>query len=193
MVGDYDMPFIYAQDVTVCDIELISFSNLRFNDNSASAKDKSVHFFIDDYKFDEVWNNPEKQLQKLAQYRQLLSPGFSVYSNMPEAMQIYNTFRNRWCAAFWQRNKLTVIPTVVWGADNTFDFCFDGIEEGSIVAVSTIGTNDDYMAFISGFRRMCEVIKPKSVLNYGKMLSNLSDYAEIISVPYKHPSHVDGD
>lgn len=32
---------------------------------------------------------------------------------------------------------LRVVPTVNWGTKESFDFCFSGIEKGSIVAVST--------------------------------------------------------
>ena len=41
---------------------------------------------------------------------------------------------------------IRVIPTVNWGLENTFDFCFNGIEKGSTVAVST------YMASAHGNR-----------------------------------------
>ena len=32
---------------------------------------------------------------------------------------------------------IRVIPSVSWGNENTFEFCFEGIEKGSTVAVST--------------------------------------------------------
>lgn len=34
---------------------------------------------------------------------------------------------------FWRKGYY---PTVSWGDENSFEFCFDGIEEGSVVAVS---------------------------------------------------------
>lgn len=56
---------------------------------------------------------------------------------MNKALQLYNTFRNRWCGAYLASKDIQVIPTVNWGDENTFEFCFDGIPKGSIVAVST--------------------------------------------------------
>lgn len=114
MVGDYDMPFVYAQDIELDDISLIGFNNIKSFEREAS-KNKTVHFFLDDYKFDEVWKNPEQELTRLSQYAQLLSPDFSVYADMPTPLQIYSVFKNRWCASFWQFNKMAVIPTVSWG------------------------------------------------------------------------------
>jgi hypothetical protein len=189
MTGSFDMPFVYAQDVSLTNMELIAFSNTKHNELSDLQKSKTVHFFLDDYKFDEVWNGPAEQLSKLSQYAQLLSPGFSVYSNMPEPIQIYNTFRNRWCAAYWQFNKQVVIPTIVWGGENTYEFCFDGIEKGCIVAVSTIGASDDEDEFKSGYEEMCKKIQPDLVINYGNTFDWMTQYSRLLGIPYVHSSN----
>lgn len=117
MPGQHEIPFVYNQNIDVTEIELIGFDHTRSKEHDATNKAKTVHFFLDDYKFDEVWNAPENQLEKLAQYRQVMSPDFSVHTNMPLALQLYNVFRSRWCAAFWQYNKLTVIPTITWATN----------------------------------------------------------------------------
>ena len=52
-------------------------------------------------------------------------------------MQLYNTFRNRWCGAYFASEGMRVIPTVSWGDERSFAFCFEGIPKGSTVAVST--------------------------------------------------------
>lgn len=69
-----------------------------------------------------------------------------MYIEMNENIQRYNTFRNRWVGAYLAEKGIRVIPTVNWGLENTFDFCFNGIEKGSTVAVST------YMASAHGNR-----------------------------------------
>lgn len=69
-------------------------------------------------------------------------PDFSMYSDLPLAIQIYNTFRRRWCGAFWQEQGLNVIPSVCWGTSESYDFCFEGIEKGSIVAVLSFGNTE---------------------------------------------------
>jgi hypothetical protein len=188
MTGRFDMPFVYAQDIVVRDLKLIAFSNTKTEETSPTQKAKTVHFFLDDYKFDEVWKNPLAQLTKLAQYAQLMSPGFSLYANMPEPLQIYNTFRNRWCAAYWQYNKQAVIPTIVWGGENTFEFCFDGIEKGCIVAISTIGVHDDEHEFKLGYERMCEIIQPETVIIYGKPFDWMPRFTKSLNIPYRHAS-----
>jgi hypothetical protein len=190
MVGDSDMPFVYSQDVDVEGISLLGFNNTHTTEESEKRRSMTVHFFLEDSQFDEVWNNPSKQLKKLSQYAQLLSPDFSVYTNMPEPLQIYNTFRNRWCAAYWQYNCQVVIPTITWGRENTFAFCFDGIEEGCVVAVSTIGALDNKETFMLGYREMCARIKPEAVVSYGNRLEGMENLAKVIEVSHVHGSHL---
>jgi hypothetical protein len=136
MYGKYDLPLIERQDIDLKDLKLIRFSDIIKKETR--DKDATVHFFEYDYKFDEVWKNPKDYLAELTQYKQVLSPDFSMYINLSRALQIFNTFRSRWLGAFWQANGITVIPTISWSDKDSFEFCFDAIEKGSILAVSTI-------------------------------------------------------
>ena len=118
------------------DLLLIGFDKTHPEDQN--HLDRMVHFFLYDYRFERVWKNPDSDIEKLSRYRAVLSPDFSMYLEMAPVMQLYNVFRNRWCGAYWASKGIRVIPTVNWGDESTFDFCFEGIEKGSVVAVSTI-------------------------------------------------------
>jgi hypothetical protein len=50
-----------------------------------TSKDKSagIHFYVDDYQFERVWNYPEKYVDILAEYACILTPDFSLYMDMP--------------------------------------------------------------------------------------------------------------
>lgn len=117
------------------DLLLIGFDKTHLEDQN--HLDRMVHFFLYDYRFERVWKSPDSDIEKLSRYRAVLSPDFSMYLEMAPVMQLYNVFRNRWCGAYWASKGIRVIPTVNWGDDSTFDFCFEGIEKGSVVAVST--------------------------------------------------------
>ena len=67
-----------------------------------------VHFFLYDYKFEDIWNNPDKYIEKLSQYKAVLTPDFSMYIEMNENMQRYNTFRNRWVGAYLANKGIRV-------------------------------------------------------------------------------------
>lgn len=87
---------------------------------------------------------------------------------MPLALQIYNTFKNRWCGAYWQSLGKQVIPTIEWGDEQSYEFCFDGVEKGSVVAVSTYEREDTENEYMPGYNKMLEVIQPATIICYGE-------------------------
>ena len=140
-----------------------------------TSKDKAcgIHFFIDDYQFERVWTAPEKYVDVLSQYECILSPDFSLYMDMPMPMKIWNVYRSRQIGAFYQSKGIKVIPTISWAEPETFCFCFEGIPEGSIVAVSTVGVKESKQArdiWRDGMDAMIERIKPSTILCYGGVI-----------------------
>ena len=147
-----------------------------------SSKDKNVgiHFYVDDYQFERVWHYPEKYLDILTEYDCILSPDFSLYMDMPMPMKIWNIYRSRQIGAYYQSKGLRVIPTISWAEPETFEFCFQGIPEESIVSVSTIGVKRDKDAlkiWNEGMDAMIEIIKPSAIVVYGGKLDY--DYQNI--------------
>ncbi len=163
--GKYGMPLIKKQNIDLDKIELLSYLKTRKTDKE--NKYKTIHFFTYDWNFENVYENPETALEKLGQYYALLTPEFSTYKDMPLARQIDSVFKNRWCGAFWQKQGMLVIPTISWGSYGCFEFCFDGVEEGSVVAVSTYTREDNKKEFMEGYDLMMQKIKPSAILCYG--------------------------
>ncbi len=127
----------------------------------------AVHFFLDDYRFESLWRNPERNIDALTRIGLVLSPDFSLWRDMPIAMQIWNIYRNRWLGCFWQAYGIQVIPTISWSEPH--DFCYYGVEPGSIVAISSVGVQDLLARhlFRQGFEKMIEVLNPSAILCYG--------------------------
>jgi hypothetical protein len=151
--GKFDLPLIKKQKIDLDNLKLIRFSSIVKDETQ--DLDATVHFFEPDERFDEVWKNPVPYLAELGQYKQVMSPDFSLYRGTSLTLQLINTFRPRWCGAYWQENGLTVIPTISWSDEWSHEFCFDGIRSGCCVAVSTLGTHDVKDAFMAGFNMMC--------------------------------------
>lgn len=132
--------------------------------------DKGVHFYVDDYQFERVWNDPHKYIDVLSAYDCVLTPDFSLYMDMPVSMKIWNVFRSRLIGQMMQDAGLIVIPTVSWAEPATFDFCFDGLPEGGVLSISTIGVKQDKAAFEiwkAGTEELLKRKKPKTLLIYG--------------------------
>ncbi len=181
LYGKWNMPVIRKTELDLTNVELISYTDIKTNDNDENKR-KGVHFYIDDYRMEGLYNNPEKHLHRLGQYAFVTSPDFSVYVDLPRAVQMYNVFKGRWCGAYWQSKGLTVISNVSWGDSSTFDFCFDGIEEGSIVAVSTIGCKRSKSAFMRGYNEMLKRIKPSAIICFGSPFAEMQ--GNIIPIDY---------
>ncbi|MCL2675212.1 MAG: DUF4417 domain-containing protein [Firmicutes bacterium] len=172
MVGKYNMPLIKKQNIDLDKIEPWSYVKTKQND--VDNKHKTIHFFTYDWLFETVYNKPEEALEKLDQYYALLTPDFSMYFDMPRALQIYSTFKNRWCGAFWQKQGMRVIPTVACSDEASYDFCFDGIEVGSVVAVTTYARRKEFKKeFLRNYDKMLEVLKPSAIVCYGEAFDEM--------------------
>ena len=149
--------------------ELIGFNYAK----TSEKKNVGIHFYLDDYQFERVWNCPENYIELFQEYDCILSPDFSLYMDMPMPMKVWNVYRSRLIGAYYQSYGIPVIPTLSWVEKETFDFCFKGIPKGSIVSISTIGVKKDKDAmkiWLDGVKEMLKIINPKTLLVYGGKL-----------------------
>ena len=156
--------------------DLIGFNYAKTSKN----KNAGIHFFVDDYQFERVWNKPDAYADVLSEYECVLTPDFSLYLDMPMPTKIWNVYRSRQIGAYYQSLGLKVIPTMSWAEEATFEFCFRGIPQGSVVAVSTIGVKDDANAlriWRDGMTEMIRHVEPSTILVYGGELD--FDYGSI--------------
>ena len=170
----WQMPIINNDNCIPSD--LIGFNYAKSSEN----KNTGIHFYLDDYQFERLWNNPQEYIEVLNQYECILSPDFSLYLDMPMPMKIWNIYRSRQIGQFYQSQGIKVIPTLSWAEKETFEFAFKGIPKGSIVSVSTIGVKRNKEAFQiwkDGMDAMINEIQPSTILVYGGELDY--DYGDI--------------
>ena len=169
-VGKYDIPQIEPVYELPKVTEWIGF-NYVLSDKHPEGK--GVHFFVDDYQFERVWNNPDAYIEKLKKYACVMAPDFSPYGDMPLATQIFNHYRKHWVAAYWQWKGITVIPTIRCSTDErSLEWYLDGEPEGGVVAYSSMWVREDkgdiYEVAEKEFKTMVEKLNPQRVLVYGK-------------------------
>ena len=181
-VGKWGIPLVKKQAVSVDDLQMIACSDTRSNDR-AENKRKGVHFFVDDYRFDGIYKTPSKSLAKYSQYAFLLTPDFSTYADMDLWRQLESVAKNRWVGAYWQSNGLTVIPTISWSTPRSFDFCFDGVEQNAVVAVSTLGCKRSKLQFMRGYDTMLDKLNTETIICFGDPLAEMQ--GAIITVDYR--------
>lgn len=179
--GKWEYPMIRKQEISLDDVRLVACSDTRANDREEN-KACGVHFFVDDWRFEGIYRNPEKTLSRYSQYAFLLTPDFSLYADMPLWKQIENVGKNRWVGAYWQNEGLLVVPTIAWSTARSFDFCFDAVEKHSTVAVGMIGCKGNRLGFMRGYNEMLTRLDPESIIVFGTPFPEME--GNIISVDY---------
>lgn len=125
-----------------------------------------VSSFLDDYILERYWNDPVRYLSVFKGAKYVMSPDFSLLIGMPIPMQMWNVYRNRLVGYVWQSEGIKVIPTISWSDRCSFDFCFNGIEKNSVVAISNTGCRNDEQKkyFDAGFNEMKKIINPTKII-----------------------------
>ena len=182
MVGKYDLPLLdgyFAETPR----RMIPFNMAKGHADAEAC----VHFFIDDYQFERVWRSPLRYAELLKQFRCVCSPDFSLYTDMPMAMKIWNVYRSRTIGAYWQKRGLNVVPTLQWAEPATFGFCFQGIAKNAMVAVSTLGAAKGRLSrqiWIAGMNEAIRQLHPSAVLLYGSPIE--FDFGNINVIHYEN-------
>lgn len=163
---------------------------LRFMDWNTvdNREDYIAHFYYDDYKFMSAWREPDKYIERLREFKAVITPNFSTYTDFPKVLQILACYRSNWCGAYWQMLGIDVIPDVCWGDRDSWDFCFDGIPKGGTVAISSVSVARDPLfngkkdtLFLDGFNEMVRRLEPETIIYYGTMIDGCK--GNIINVP----------
>lgn len=161
--------------------EILTWDDAKHLHKTLARKDRDylydafVCFYEDDYKFDgsrtSIWTYPWLALKVLKHFKGIITPDFSTYQDFPFPLKLWNTFRMR-AFGYWAGTQgLEVINNVRWGTRETYSYCFDGIEKGSVVAVGTVGGSPkkkaDRKRFEEGLSEMVSRLSPAIIIVYG--------------------------
>lgn len=162
---------------------------IGFNEVLTAKKfDCGVHFYIDDYQFERIWNSPEKYIDKLAKFECVITPDFSLYMNMPLAMKIWNVYRFRTIGKILADVGIEVIPCIQFAGVDTFEFCFDGLPKHQTISISSVGVKQDkeaYEIFKLGVNECIKRLEPRKIILYGGEVKDI-DFKDIEIVTYKN-------
>ncbi len=163
--GKYDMPKMLPYNGPIPE------NYVTFSECSKTVQENTcLTFYDNDTVLERIWNNPQRQINRLKKFDFVSTPDFSMKIGQPICTQITNSFRNKAMGYYFQQSGLNVIPSVSWSNNLSYDFCFDGYSQGGAVIVSTIGILRDERTmryFFNGFDEMLKHIKPDAVILYG--------------------------
>jgi hypothetical protein len=66
----------------------------------------TIHFYVDDYRFESVWRNPAKILA--GNVSDIIEPNFSLFDTTPLAYGIHLIYKKRWIARYLQECGINV-------------------------------------------------------------------------------------
>lgn len=151
---------------------------IEFDYAKRTTKDREhtgIHFFEYDCKFMRLWDTPNKYINLLSQFGCMIQTDYSMYRDMPKAMQIWNKYRNHWLAVYYQRQGIQVIPNIGWSTPDNYDWQFDGYPKNSVVAVSNVGCMREKEArelFNRGYNEMIDRLEPSEILMFAHKMDD---------------------
>lgn len=89
---------------------------------------------------------------------------------MPLVMQKWATYQGKAIGVWLQKEGVEVIPNVRFADERSYDFCFDGVEKNSTVAIGTYGCIKrlmDRAYFEKGLQQMVKRLQPQTIIVYG--------------------------
>lgn len=172
--GKYEIPYVHG--TSQIPETLVPFSRCK---KETDCSQKAVHFYEYDENFVSELESKRrftKLLETFRKYKCVILPDFSVYRDLPFAVQINQVYKSRTAGAFLEYNGIKVIPNIRWGDERSYEFAFEGVEQWGIVAVGVQGAyrdKENAYFFDKGFLKMLDMIDPETVLCYGKLSAEM--------------------
>lgn len=147
-----------------------------------------VDHFVDDYRFERVYNNCDKYIPRYKRAKGVIGTDFSAYRDMPLWHRKESVGKNREIDYYLQRNGINVIPVVSFAYMSDFEWCLDGIPQRSSVAISTNGSVRNFISrnmFIDGVFELQRLLKPSHLIIAG---GNILELDEAFDNIYYYPN-----
>lgn len=176
----WDIPYVDTPTELALPTKLVGYQK---SNQCVERSMAYLHFYHKDYVFDGrmgiwyalVFNSFFKKgfkLSKLDGYRAIITPDFSMYYDMPIIMQMWNLLRSRIVGFYLAKLGYNVVVNVRWTDEKSYSYCFAGLRQNDIVAVSTLGclrSNADKQLFMPGLEELINRIHPKTIVIYGSL------------------------
>ncbi len=180
-VGRYQMPEIAATQSLPSNV--ISITELR---SVRNRKEHWVDHFVDDYRFNNAWNNLDNRIPLYKQFGGVIGFDWSLDKCFQPGLNIWHCTKCRNADYYMQKHGIDVIPVASWIDEESFEWCLDGLPKESSIAVSTNGclsNEESRRCFINGVKIVQERLLPTHLVVCGNPLEELKEYQNIFYYP----------
>jgi len=138
----------------------------------------TLHFYLDDYQFERIWNRPFEYLPLMSKFDACLTPNFSIYLDYPEAAKIWNTWRSRLLGQVMQDYGITTIPIVYWSTESSYEWAFDGLPEHSTLSINDFNRKNEESRKLwdAGVEELIRRKSPERILLFGNTKQQKCDF-----------------
>lgn len=153
--NDYDIPTLdLKMQATEAPLPWYLFGSGRFQ-----RQPGTVYFYTEDRRFESVWTGPQRILTTGAVVA--VEPNYSVYVTTPKALAIWNTYRKRWIARWWQDRGIRILVDL-YVSHEYADINLIGVPNGWRAFATRGIDNGDYLD--DHYRIACRVAGSDDVL-----------------------------
>ncbi|MCP3686624.1 MAG: DUF4417 domain-containing protein [bacterium] len=158
---------------------------IPYSKNNDEDYNGTLHFFMDDHKFQDLLYFPRKYVSIAQRYKNVIQPDPSTSVWWNYNSQRFQTFLKQYVGALWvYRGNIKVIPNIHFPPnykEEEWEFYWDGIPNRSILAVSAqgvgdrSGNKDDQEWFLTGVEQAFSRLNPIKLLYYGGRIKRLEE------------------
>ena len=172
MLWDGDIRKVYIKDGDEAPTQMICWSSTGIDER---MRGHVINFYASDDRFEHaIWDKAVSFLDKMRviQPSGFVMPDFSTWADEPAAFNIWNTYRARWCARYWQEAGYRIIPNVNVADEASWKWIFLGLPAEVPCAMMQVrnGYNKDERAkrlLVAGVNEWCSRIKTRRLFMYG--------------------------
>lgn len=183
--GNFDMPYVKSSfDIPE---DIITFERALKTKN-IDDYNKWVVFYMEDYEFEKIWNNPKRYIPILRKFKGVVTPDFSMCLDMPYSVKIMNNYRSKVIGSILNQNNIKTIPNVRWCDDESLKYCIDGIEKNTNIFIGTLGcikNKKDCKILTEGLDYICKELRPNMIFFYGSITIEIKSICEKYKIPFK--------
>lgn len=161
--GEDNMPMFYSYNYTEIPTSVISYKDLRQTQNSRQF------ITFDGCSFEQIIRSTKEDLDLVKLFDGVISPNF-LDPQMPIAIQKRCAYMSRAIAVFFRKHRMYVIPNISWSTEESYKFCFVGIEPMIAISINTppkFKTKDEHDQYFLGFKQMLKIIRPEFIVVLG--------------------------
>lgn len=176
-VGDAGIPMLLDLKNTQIPRALLPFEKIH---SKKFDKRRYVHFYMHDKYFSRVLTSTTKYLDDLKMFDGVITPDCTMLIGQSRCLLETNTYFNRAVGYYLQKQRIPVIPNIRWSDKESYEFCFLGVPQKSIVSISTHGcirSKEQKAIFKDGLEEMLKRLEPSTVIVHGYMPNDIfGDY-----------------